>query len=53
VRASSNNYISGVAKLQLFKPLHPALWEFRKIIYLFFIFYFYCKVQKYRKMVLW
>jgi len=31
------------SRMQLFKPVHAALWAFRKIIYLFFIFYFYCK----------
>jgi len=37
-------YISGMARLRLFQPSHAALWAFRKIIYLFFIYYFYCKV---------
>ena len=41
---------AGVAKLRLasrmwhFEPLHAALWAFQKIMYLFFIFYFYCKL---------
>ena len=37
-------FITEVAKLRLFEPLHSALWAFRKIPYLFFIIYFYCKV---------
>ena len=50
--------MAGVAKLwlasrmRLFEPLHAALWSFRKIISLFFIFYFYYKAQKYCKMLL-
>jgi len=37
--------MEGVTKLlQTFKPMHAALWAFRKIIYLFFIIYFCCKV---------
>ena len=49
----------GTAKLPLasrmlfFETLHAAIRAFRKSIYLFFIFYFYCKVQKYCKMALW
>jgi len=35
---------TGVAKLRLFERFPAALWAFRKIIYLFFIFYFFCKV---------
>jgi len=35
---------TGVAKLRLFEPLHAVVWAFRKIIYLFFIIYFYCEV---------
>ena len=46
----SHALVTGVAKLRLasrmrlFEPLHAALWAFRKIIYLFFMFCFYCKV---------
>ena len=49
----------GVAKLwlasrrQRFEEPHAAHSAFLKIIYLFFTFYFYCKVSKHCKMVLW
>ena len=33
-----------VAKLRLLEPLPATIVSFRKIIHLFFIFYFYCKV---------
>ena len=41
------------AAYRLFEPLHAALRALRKIISLFIVFYFYCKVQKYCKVVLW
>jgi len=41
-------YMAGVAKQRLFEPLHAALWAFRKLIYLFFIY-----VAKCRNIVKW
>jgi len=37
-------YIKVMAKLRLFELLHAALWAFRKIIYIFVLFFYYCKI---------
>jgi len=47
-----DSYISGVAKLRVFE-LWIRLFELSKNLYICLYFFFYCKLQKYCKMVLW